>query len=96
MPGLPPLGLQNLVNRASQGDPSAIEMLGELGYDPQGNPAGGPPGGMPGGPPPGMAPGGPMGGMGGMAPQGGPPPMGMPPQQSPGMIQQMIRGLRGG
>jgi hypothetical protein len=94
-----PMGLADLKNRAAQGDPSAIQMLQELGMGDPGMGGGGmpPPGG--GGDP----------GMGGMPPPGGPPggmppggaPGGMPPGggQDPGMmmkVMQMIQGLRGG
>jgi hypothetical protein len=89
MPGINPMALQELVQRAAQGDPGASQTLQQLGYSPDGQPMpppGGmaPPGGMPpggGGPPgmgggPPMGPGGPPPGGGGMPPPGG---GGMPP-----------------
>jgi hypothetical protein len=90
-----PMGLSNLLNRAQQGDPSALEMLQQLGIGPDGQPMpppGGPPGMPPGGGgPPGMGGGPPPGGMappggGGMPPPGG---GGMPP---PAMMSQALRG----
>lgn len=106
MPGISPEVLQQLVQRASQGDPGATGTLAQLGYGPDGSPlappgggpgmppgGGGPPG-MGGGPP--MGPGGPPGG--GMPPPGGggmPPPGGgggMDPQMMQAM--QMAQGLR--
>jgi hypothetical protein len=90
-----PMGLSSLLQRAQQGDPSALEMLQQLGIGPDGQPApppGGPPGMPPGGGgPPGMGAGPPPGGMappggGGMPPPGG---GGMPP---PGMMSQALRG----
>ena len=100
MPGIDPAALQGLTTRATQGDPSAIDMLAQLGYGPDGSPMpppGGAPGGLPGGPP-GGAPMAPMGG--GMPPPGG---GGMPPggggaPMDPRMMQaaQMAQGLRGG
>lgn len=90
-----PMGLSGLLQRAQQGDPSALEMLQQLGIGPDGQPApppGGPPGMPPGGGgPPGMGGGPPPGGMappggGGMPPPGG---GGMPP---PAMMSQALRG----
>ena len=90
MPGISPMVLKQLVQRASTGDPQAIQILQQLGYDPMGNPIlpGGPQGMPPGGPQ-GMPPG------GGMGP-GGPP--GMPPGQAPTpqQVPQMVGALRGG
>lgn len=100
MPGINPIVVDQLVQRAGQGDPSAADILQQLGYGPDGQPlppTPGPPGGVPGGPPggPGMAPMGggmPPPGGGGMPPGGGGPPM------DPRMMQatQMAQGLRGG
>jgi len=98
-----PMGLSNLLNRAQQGDPSALEMLQQLGIGPDGQPApppGGPPG-MPGGGggPPGMGGGPPMGAGGPpMGPPGGMPPGGgggMPPDPRMMQAAQMSQGLRG-
>jgi hypothetical protein len=106
MPGIDPLVIQNLTQRAAQGDPGAVQTLGQLGYGPDGQPLqagpGGPggPGGMPGGLGGGMPPGGPPGGMpgggGGMPSPGGmSAPTGMPPQ-GPGQAAMMSQALRGG
>lgn len=97
-----PMGLSTLLQRAQQGDPSAVEMLQQLGIGPDGQPAGPPGGGAPGMPPGGGGPPG-MGGGPPMGP-GGPPPGGMPPPGGGGMppdprmmqAMQMAQGLRGG
>jgi hypothetical protein len=91
-----PPEMQQLMVRAQQGDPQAIQMLQRLQASQGGPPMGGPPGMPPGGPPgmpppgaggpPGMSPGGPpMGGppMSAMPPQGGPPGGAMPPGAMP-------------
>lgn len=102
MPTAMPLGLGNLMQRAQQGDPSAMEMLQELGYGGGGQM---PPGGAGAGGTTGMPPM-PVGGSS-MPPQGGPPPQGggapgggmpggMNMQQMVPMIMQMVQALRGG
>jgi hypothetical protein len=105
MPGIGPMALQSLTQRASQGDPGALDQLQQLGYDAQGNPL--PPPGPPPGAMGGMPPGGPGGmpgggglppGAGGMSPPGGmPPPQGLPPGPGgPGQAAMMSQALRGG
>lgn len=90
----PPLGMSDLMQRAQQGDPNAIETLQQLGVPPPGGGAGVPPGMAPPGGMPAMGPS--MGG--GMPPGGAPGGAGMPPSQSvpPAMIQKILGALRGG
>lgn len=91
MPGINEMGVQDLMRRASQGDPDAVQMLQDLGYPlPPGVGGMQQPGGMA---PGGMAPPGgggmPPGGMGGGGLPGG-------QQIPPGLMQMLAQKLRGG